>query len=280
LVDAMLNEENLEGRMLFELNKFDKPVTLDSLSEKIDVAADEIKEMIADGQISGLEFLHLDGRGYLVSDLMRNQLAAKVLDILAEWHKNNPLFAEGYELKEISGKTGLATAFGMQFLQNQLARMMDEGQLKSVGATWALANHKVKIDPRTNEQLSWLEYKIEGFGMNRPTLKELEAMANQEKINKGKLMMLLTYLAHEGKIYFNGEDFIDMPMLNSIRTKLLRELSEKPRGINEKEFRELINGTKKMIQVLINIFTAEGVIEKEKFYLFITENGRSVLGME
>jgi hypothetical protein len=92
--------------------------------------------------------------------------------------------------------------------------------------------------------------------------------------------MLLTYLAHEEKIYFNGEDFIDIPLLNSIRAKLLRELSEKPRGINEKDFRLLIDGTKKMVQVLINIFTTEGVIEKEKFYLFITDKGKSVLGME
>jgi hypothetical protein len=35
-----------------------------------------------------------------------------------------------------------------------------------------------------------------------------------------------------------------------------------------------------MVQVLINIFSAEGVIEKEKFYLFITEKGKSMLGME
>ena len=115
--------------------------------------------------------------------------------------------------------------------------------------------------------------------MNRPTMKELEAMANYEKINKGKLMMLLTYLAHERKIYFNGEDFIDILLLNSIRTKLLRELSGKPRGINEKDFRLLIDGTKKMVQVLINIFTQEGIIEKLKFYLFITEKGKGELGV-
>jgi len=279
LVDAMLNEENLEGLILFELNKFDKPVTLDSLSEKIDVPADEIKSAIEDGQISGIEVLQLDGKDYLVSDAMRNQLLSKILDILAEWHKTNPLFAEGYALKELAGKTGLTNTFGLQFLQNQLSKMLGDGQLKRVGATWALSGHKVKIDPRTKEQLSWLEYKIEGFGMNRPTMKELEAMANYEKINKGKLMMLLTYLAHERKIYFNGEDFIDILLLNSIRTKLLRELSGKPRGINEKDFRLLIDGTKKMVQVLINIFTQEGIIEKLKFYLFITEKGKGELGV-
>ena len=80
------------------------------------------------------------------------------------------------------------------------------------------------------------------------------------------------------RIFFNGEDFIDYKFLDSIRMKLLRELAEKPRGINEKEFRLLIDGTKKMVQVLIHIFTQEGIIEKNKFYLFITDKGRNLLG--
>jgi len=278
LSNAMLNEENLEGLILFEIDKFDIPVTLNSIAEKLDIDADEIQEMVSEGQISGLETLEFEGEVYLVSVTMRSQLSSKILAILADWHKNNPLFAEGYELKELSGKTGLTSQFGLKFLENQLQKMLDERKLKKVGSSWALAEHKVKIDPRTKEQLNWLENKIEGFGMNRPTMKDLEIMANREKINKGKLLMLLTYLAHEGRIYFNGEDFIDLNFLDSIRKSLLRELAEKPRGINEKEFRLLIDGTKKMVQVFIHIFTTEGIIEKPKYYLFITEKGRKMLG--
>ena len=274
LVDAMLNEENLEGLILFELSKYEKPVLINSLSEKIDVPAGEISTMIADEQIAGLECLNLDGDDYLVSGKYRLQLSGIISGILDEWHKSNPLFAEGLDLKELSGKTGLVAAFELQFLQNHLDKMLGDGALKQVGARWSLAGHKVKVDPRTKGQLQWLEHKIESFGMQKPTLKELGAMAYQEKINMGKLKMLLNFLAGEGKIYFNGEDFIDTGLLNSIRVKLLNQLKGKPRGINEKEFRLLIDGTKKMVQVLINIFTNEGVIEKQKFYLMITEKGK------
>jgi selenocysteine-specific elongation factor len=277
LVDAMLNEENLKGLILFEMNKYEKPMLLKTLSEKIGVAAEEIKIMIADGQLTSLEVLNLDGNDYLVSGNFRQQLSEKIIEILTEWHKSNPLFAEGYELKELSGKTDLVSAFELQLLQNQLDKMLEDEKLIRVGATWSLADHKVKIDPRTKDQLEWLEYKIKGFGMQKPTLKELEAMANQEKINKGKLKMLLSFLARDGKIYFNGEEFLHTSFLSSIRNNLLNKLLDSPRGINEKEFRLLIDGTKKMVQVLINIFTNEGVIEKQKFYLFITEKGRGLL---
>jgi predicted transcriptional regulator len=66
-------------------------------------------------------------------------------------------------------------------------------------------------------------------------------------------------------------------VLNSVRNKLLRELAAKPRGINEKDFRLLVDATKKMAQTLIGILSEEGVIEKIKFYLYITDKGKTML---
>jgi selenocysteine-specific elongation factor len=277
LVSALLDEENLEGLIRFALSKNDNLTPLKKISDAIDVPVGEIKDAVIGQEYAGLNLFNFDGQDFLASDQYLHQLSAKILEILAEWHKSNPLFSEGFDLKELSGKTALVSGIELQFLQSHLNKMVSDGQLKIVGATWALANHKVKIDPRTKEQLAWLEYKISGYGIQKPTLKELGAKASEEKISKGKLKMLLSFLGREGKIYFNGEDFIETPLLNSIRTKLFRELLNKPRGINEKEFRLLIDCTKKMAQVLINIFTGEGVIEKQKFYLFITDKGREMM---
>lgn len=274
VVDAMLDEENLQGLIMIEAAKFEKLIPLKTLSEKIDVAAEEIKSMIEDKQLTGLDIFNLNGNDYLVSENYRQQLTEDILTILSGWHNDNPLFAEGLEIKELSGKTGLVSANELQFLQTHLMQMSTEDKLKKVGATWAISGHKVKIDPRTKGQLEWLENKIKGFGMQKPTLNELNFMANQEKINKGKLKMLLSFLAREGKIYFDGGEFMHTSFLDLMRNKLLKALSAKPRGMNEKEFRLLIDGTKKMVQVLINIFVQEGVIEKQTFYLMITEKGK------
>ncbi|OYT12305.1 MAG: selenocysteine-specific translation elongation factor [Bacteroidetes bacterium 4572_114] len=273
VVEAMLDEENLRGLIMIEAAKFEKLIPLKTLSEKIDVDAEEIKSMIEDKQLSGLDIINLNGNDYLISDSYRQQLTENILTILSAWHKGNPLFAEGLEIKELSGKTGLVSAPELQFLQTHLTQMSTEDKLKKVGTTWAISGHKVKIDPRTKGQLEWLEHKIKGFGMQKPTLKELEPMANREKINKGKLIMLLNFLSNEGKIYFNGGEFMHTSFLDLMRNKLLKALSTRPRGMNEKEFRLLIDGTKKMVQVLINIFVQEGVIEKQTYYLMITKKG-------
>lgn len=87
----------------------------------------------------------------------------------------------------------------------------------------------------------------------------------------------MQYLAANDKIFFNGEDILHNSLVRKIRLKLLQNLSENPRGINEKEFRLLVDGTKRVIQALVNLFVQEGIIEKQTFYLLITEKGKELL---
>jgi len=280
LADAVLDEGNLEGLILFELNKFDKPVSVRHFSEKIGISSGDIENIFATGDPSAFEMIKLGQEQYLLSGQVRQRLTGHILTILKQWHNNNPLVPGGLDLKEFAGKTGFKSGTELQFLETHLQGMVQNNQLKRVGETYALEDHTVKIDPKTKEQLQWLEFLIADFGLEKPSLNELESIANHNKINKGKLKMLLNHLAQEGKIYFNGEDFFHHHTLNAVRTKLLQTLMTKPRGINEKEFRLLIGTTKKTVQLLIPIFVEEGVIEKRTFFLFITGKGKALMEKE
>jgi len=88
--------------------------------------------------------------------------------------------------------------------------------------------------------------------------------------------MLLMYLAHEGVLHFYDNDYIHRSVADHCRNLLLSVLRNKEDGINEKEFRLLIDGTKRIVQVLIGIFIEEGSITKESFYLRITEKGKKL----
>jgi hypothetical protein len=127
------------------------------------------------------------------------------------------------------------------------------------------------------EQIDWLEKTIHDFGMQKTSYAELETLALKRNFNKGLLKMLLNYLVRKSRIFYDGEDVIHQTMVESARQNLLKTLAAKANGINEKEFRELIGGTKKIVQVLIDLFIDEGIIEKRTFYLMITDEGREYL---
>jgi hypothetical protein len=201
-----------------------------------------------------------------------------VLEELHAWHKKYPILETGLDTRELSGKLGFAdNDTGKIYTGLLMQNMHNQGLLEEVGGTWALVEHEVKVDSKTKGELQWLEERLKAFGMDRPLMKDLEALALEQGIRKERLKMLLSYLGNEDKVHFFENDFIYKPILEQARNTLLRDLSDKPAGINEKQLRDLLGATKKMSQVLISIFINEGVIEKKTFYVHITDKGKKSL---
>lgn len=116
--------------------------------------------------------------------------------------------------------------------------------------------------------------------MDKPVEKDIAAIALDRKINKDRLKMFLKYLGKKNVLTFHEGEFLHTSVLNKCRELLLNDLKNKERGINEKDFRLLIDGTKKMVQFILSIFIAEGIVTKETFYILLTEKGRKSVNNE
>jgi hypothetical protein len=201
-----------------------------------------------------------------------------VVGSLQLWHQQNPLNERGLEAHELAGKFKInGKGFDLFFLNQVLEKMLQAGKLKMVGATFVLKDHNVSFDRKAEEQMKRVEQMIHDAGMVRSSMRELEVLAQQNQIRKTQLNSLLQHLLVKNRIYLIGDDVLHASIVDNARKLLLAKLFVSPRGINEKEFRTLIDGTKKGIQLLIALFLKEGIISKQTFYLLITEKGKATL---
>ncbi len=127
------------------------------------------------------------------------------------------------------------------------------------------------------KQLKWLEDTLKKYNKQTPLIKEVESKAFSEKINKENLKMLLKYLVNNGKLKLTEGEYIHLDIVNEVKKQLLFELNKKEKGINEKEFRLLIDSTKIFVKTAIRIFVEEGIITKSEFYIHITEKGKELI---
>ncbi len=277
VVQAILSQENMLSLVNLELIKVGRPFFAHTLASNLDIDAGELIE-ICMNEGSGSIFVYdfPDGK-WLVAAFFEKNLTDKILDELKLNHQKNPIFEDGLGQKDLAGKLDMKSATELKYLDLLLAKMVTDSLIRKSGKTFVLEGFKVKIDPKMQEQIDWIEKTIHDFGMMKPVYAEIETLAIKRNFNKGQLKMLLNYLVKKNKIFFNGEDLIHNSIIESARIKLLKTLAAKANGINEKEFRELIEGTKKIVQVLIDIFIDEGIIEKRTFYLMITDEGRDYI---
>jgi selenocysteine-specific elongation factor len=277
LARIMADRENLAEMIRFELKKAIIPLTLQQLSAMLVKKEDAVLQAIT--ETAGLAIIYpFEGRQYLATDDYESSKAAAAIEILQAWHQQNPLNQRGLEPHELAGKLNLSSkGFDLFFLNQILKKMLQAGKLKMVDNSYALQDHQVSFDRKTEEQMQHVEQMIIDSGMMRSTLKELEALAQQNQVRKNQLIPLLQHLAANGRIYLIGDDVLHAGIVDKARKLLLAKLTLSPHGINEKEFRTLIDATKKGVQLLIAQFIKEGIIEKQSFYLHITAKGRAML---
>jgi len=277
VVQAILSQENMLSLIGLELKKEGRPMFANDISSRLDIDPEGMLEICRTEGSDEILVFDLPEGNWLVTTAFEQTLLAKIEDEIKLQHQKNPIFEDGLEQKELAGKLSLKSSAELKYLDLLLHKMQANSLLKKSGKTWALQSHHVNIDPKTQEQIDWIEKTIRDFGMLKPVYADVETLALRRNINKGQLKMLLSYLVRKDKIFFNGEDLIHTSIIESSRRKLLKTLAAKANGINEKEFRELIDGTKKIVQVLEDIFIDEGLIEKRTFYLLITDEGREYI---
>ncbi len=276
LADAMMNKANRLQLIMLELEKSGKPLHIPQLAESINLAPEEIEPTALDNP-DHLTLFRTAGGIFVSSASFQHNIQNRIATELSSYHAQNQLFERGLDPKEIKGKLMLTAPSDSEILDHILQQMLAEGKIKSVGKTYALKSHSAKPDKKMQQQLLWLSSIVHKNGLQRLTLSEIGTKATREGISKGRVKMLIQYLADQGELFFNGEDILHASAVEQTRKILLNTLADKPKGINEKEFRELTGAPKKTIQVLIDIFLKEGIITKETFFLHITEKGKGKL---
>lgn len=268
------------GWLKIEMRKEAGPVLPETLEAKLNLSPGDVLKYINEGLSPEIRLYNPGGRSILIMNSLDEGIRQKILSVLRQWHEANPLLESGLDSRGLAGKLGFQSPEQKLYLEALLDTLREEGKIRQNEATWLLGDFQVTIDKRMQESLDWLDQTTEQYGVQKSVATEMESLvasAQARSISKQKLMMMLVYLAKKGILYFYDDDYLHRTVVDHCRNLLLADLKHKEAGINEKEFRLLIDGTKRIVQVLIGIFTEEGSITKQSFYLRITEKGKKIL---
>ncbi len=275
LAEATLNSDKLFNLIKIEVRKENAPAFPEKVAEKLGLKTEDILKECIENNDGSIRIVTRANREILVNEEIHIQYFNSVIDILKNYHQKNSILDEGMESKEFIGKFGFtASDAGKLYLEALMTLMLKEGLIKRVDSTWVLKDHEVKLDPKTKEQLVWVEDAIKNVGMDKANEDDLAALAQSEKITRDRFKMFLKYLGRKKILIFCEGAFLHVSVVNKCRNLLLNDLKDRERGMNEKEFRLLIDGTKKLVQLLLLIFIAEGIVTKQTFYILLTEKGK------
>jgi hypothetical protein len=151
------------------------------------------------------------------------------------------------------------------------------GTLKRVRGTWALAGHSVTLTPLDLAHLAFVERFHQRDDMSTPLMSTLRTLAHHEGISDRRLHHLLFYLTRRGALARIGDEYLHTSTIDACRYHLLSFLERHVDGATVARFRDLVRGNRRVCLLLLTHFDAEGIIERQGDYRYITDTGRRVL---
>ncbi len=260
LARHILGSNSITGMIHVLLKKAFVPMTPDEAREKLSLTAEEIDAALTEEQ-SGYTIYRDGETTILINNHCDSSFRKKITTALHDHHARNPLFAEGMTHNELAGKLGVSkSATGKHYLRLLIAAMMNDETLDHYNDTIIIRGHQPRFDPKSLDDIAWLEQQILQCGDNKPVVSDLEEQAAARKIPKAQFRAYLSWLVSQGKLKSYKAEVIHTSVYKKHRHVLLDALQNRADGITIPEIKEIITITKKLRTMLLEMMASENDI--------------------
>ncbi|MCD4652187.1 MAG: SelB C-terminal domain-containing protein [Candidatus Cloacimonetes bacterium] len=205
-------------------------------------------------------------------------LAERIKRHLAVFHKINPMEPGGKTRDELTGLLNVhRNHAGEEVVRLLLKEMTQAGILKQVNNTWALVKHEIQLSQVDKGHIRLIKNFLKNCGMRTPLLSEMMKKATKTGIDEKRLREILRYLVGRKQAFFTDGHYLYCDVVNKCRLELLRYLTDSEESITVAQFRDVIDGNRKICLLLFSIFDSEGIVIRQKDLRYITNKGRRVL---
>ncbi len=261
-----------------EVRKNLLPVSHKYIATTFNIPEAEVIKTISESSVEDIIVLNA-GDLLCLSDSQRHyKMQNKVVRHLQTYHKHNPIDELGKTSDELLGLLGKErNEVSEKYMIALLNELVELNRIKKIKNTFVLYEHEVVFNDKMKRQLVFLEDYLKNSGLKVPLMSELLPAAENIGLDETMLKQMLHLLVFRGKAYRIENNYIHTTIVDSIRIKLLKKLSTIKEGLTVAEFRDLIDGNRKICLLLLARYDTEGITIRAGDYRIISEKGRKFL---
>ena len=276
-----ISEGGLTELIAAEVRKTNSPVTLECIANNLNISEKDLAGFSTELLPSDVIHFGSEGATYLILSGQLEKLKNRIIKILENYHKRNPLDEEGRTFEELMGIFGVnrnSSADGvMKCLLNE---MVERKILRKINATWCLYSHLVSLTEEDKKQIKFVESFHKNCGMNVPLMSELIPASLKKSISEIRLNQILVLLSKRERLYSIDGNYIFKDIVDDCRKVLLKSLinsysgNSDDGGITVAQFRDLVKGNRKICLLMLAQFDREGITSREDDLRHLTDKGK------
>ena len=255
----LISSKGITELIRLEINKNFGLIDLEELANNINFSYEEILQLLPDDSEETIILKVENNVKILISRKKYNILSKQLINCISKHHKVLPLSTSGLSVNELEHLLSLQKyKAGKMLLTHLLKINLSKNLLKKIGKAWALSGHNVIISDKLKNDIKFVEKLIEKFDMTVPLMnKIISECKSVRNICNADLKQILKHLTGIKVIYRNEDSYIHSQIVNKCRDAIICYLSGSTDGITVAQFRDLVNGNRKMCLMLLSIYDRE-----------------------
>ncbi len=205
-----------------------------------------------------------------------------LLQNLEKYHKNNPLNVTGVSKKKLAlfaenSLNSSDAATNDEILGFVIEELEEEKQLSRIANNWKLPNQKTELSDVEKKQIKLVEALLLENGMSGFDIEKMAKEASYEGIEEKTFKHIIKFLGSQKKIIRHGDLSFYHVMVDRARKTVSKFLSENKGGITVSQFRDLIDGNRKVAIQLFEIFEGEKFLLRKGDERFLNPNFHKII---
>jgi len=259
-----------------ELRRARRPLTAKEIAANLNLDQEEVARAVASSPAKTLVPFDTKEGLVLVSRSYLDNLGRLLVAAARDFRKRNPLARQGIDLEELRGLLHLDRRPAHdEVVLATLGQLVEKEKLKEVGRTWLLASDSGAIDETVLRQIAAIEEYLRSCGMQTPLLSQIALVADREGVAEKDLRTILHHLTTLGKVVKIEDSYIHRTVVDSCRQRLVEYLLGHDEGIRVSDFRDLVDGNRKICLLLLARFDEERLTYRKGDLRFLSTAARS-----
>jgi selenocysteine-specific elongation factor len=209
------------------------------------------------------------GVNYIFDSTHISRMKHAILQNMEKYHKSNPLSVMGVSKKKLAlftkdMQSSIDSSSNDEILSLAIEELENEKKLIRSQNNWKLPNQCTELSAEEKSQIKLVESFLLENGMNSFSLDDIAKEAAHEGIDEKTFKYIIKYLRDQKKIVIHGQLSYYSVMIDRARNALTEYLKQSKDGIILSQFRDLIEGNRKLAIQLFEIFEAEKLILRGK----------------
>ena len=260
----LVAKNKLHELVTLELKKARTPLTASEIARNLNVSGSKVLKFIETKTVKGvLRFDTREGPALALQSWL-DTIRGEIVSIVGDYRKKNPLSAKGINLEELRSTLKLEKSGVIDDVLLAVVKgLVEKGRLRENAKTWLAGDDSGAVDSSLARKVELVENFFSSCGMQAPLPNQLKELADREKIAEKELKAIVHHLVSSGRIVKAEDTHIHVSIIDDCRKKLIDKLSQCREGIKVADFRDLINGNRKICLLLLAHFDAEGTTVRQ-----------------